>query len=124
MLDLEENKRKLLDIKERFSSLEKTIGRIEDLEKELNELEHKTLEEGFWNDTKKSNAVLQEIKSVKSKYTGLKEISQNINNLLEMNDFLVLENDEELSKELEKSTSKLVYKFLNIIRGENLAKNH
>ena len=107
MLDLEENKRKLLDIKERFSSLEKTIGRIEDLEKELNELEHKTLEEGFWNDTKKSNAVLQEIKSVKSKYTGLKEISQNINNLLEMNDFLVLENDEELSKELEKSTNRL-----------------
>ena len=107
MLDLEENKRKLLDIKERFSSLEKTIGRIEDLEKELNELEHKTLEEGFWNDTKKSNAVLQEIKSVKSKYTGLKEIGQNINNLLEMNDFLVLENDEELSKELEKSTNRL-----------------
>lgn len=47
MIDLEENKRKLQDLFERFLSLEKTIGKIDDLEKKLNELESKTLEERF-----------------------------------------------------------------------------
>ena len=107
MIDLEENKRTLTDMEERLSSLEKTIGTVDELEKKLKELEHQTLAEGFWNDNKKSNSVLQEIKSVKAKYTGIKDIKQNIANLLEMNEFLQLENDEELSKELEKSTLKL-----------------
>ena len=107
MIDLEENKRTLTDMEERLSSLEKTIGTVDELEKKLKELEHQTLAEGFWNDNKKSNSVLQEIKSVKAKYIGIKDIKQNIANLIEMNEFLLLENDEELSKELEKSTSKL-----------------
>ena len=107
MIDLEENKRVLTDMKERLSSLEKTIGTVDELEKKLKELEHQTLAEGFWNDNKKSNSVLQEIKSVKAKYTGIKDIKQNIANLIEMNELLQLENDEELSKELEKSTLKL-----------------
>lgn len=107
MIDLEENKRTLTDMEERLSSLEKTIGTVDELEKKLKELEHQTLAEGFWNDNKKSNSVLQEIKSVKAKYTGIKDIKQNIANLIEMNEFLQLENDEELSKELEKSTLKL-----------------
>lgn len=107
MIDLEENKRTLTDMEERLSSLEKTIGTVDELEKKLKELEHQTLAEGFWNDNKKSNSVLQEIKSVKAKYIGIKDIKQNIANLIEMNEFLQLENDEELSKELEKSTLKL-----------------
>ena len=75
MIDLEENKRTLTDMEERLSSLEKTIGTVDELEKKLKELEHQTLAEGFWNDNKKSNSVLQEIKSVKSKiyrYKGYK----------------------------------------------------
>ncbi len=107
MIDLEENKRNLSELKERFFSLEKAIGQIEVLEQKLKELEEKTLADGFWNDTKKSNVILQEIKDVKSKYTGLKSIQQNLTNLLEMNDFLILEEDEELEKELVKNTNSL-----------------
>ena len=104
MIDLEENKRKLESLQERFQSLEKTIGSIEILEKKLKKLEDKTLEDGFWNDTKKSNSILQEIKDVKSKYTGLKNISNTLSNLIELNDFLLLDNDDELSIELSKNT--------------------
>lgn len=104
MVDLEENKRKLQDLNNRYVSLENIIGNIEDLEKVLNELEAKTLVEGFWNDTKKSNSILQNIKEIKTKYTGLKSIKQELLSLIEMNDFLILENDEELSKELVKNT--------------------
>lgn len=104
MIDLEENKRKLESLKERYLSLEKTIGKIEDLEAKLKELEVKTLEEGFWNDTKVSNAVLQEIKDLKSKYTGLNGINNTLSSLIEMNDLLLLENDDDLAIELTKNT--------------------
>ena len=107
MIDLEENKRKLQDLSNRFLSLENTVGKIEDLEFNLKELEAKTLEEGFWNDAKNSSIILQQIKEIKSKYTGLNNIKQNISNLIEMNDFLIIENDEELSKELLKKTISL-----------------
>ena len=107
MLDLEENKRKLIGLQERFVSLEKAIGDIKELELKLKVLEEKTLEEGFWNDTKKSNTILQEIKDIKGKYTGLNSIKQTLGNLLEMNEFLILEEDEELGKELIKNTNVL-----------------
>ena len=107
MIDLEENKRKLQEIENRFLSIEKSIGKIEELETKLKELEAKTLVDGFWNDTKNSNIVLQEIKEVKSKYTSLSNVKQTISSLLEMNDFLILENDESLENELGKNTENL-----------------
>ena len=108
MIDLEENKRKLQEIKNRFLSLENSIGKIEELEQQLKLLEDKTLSQDFWNDTKNSNIVLKEIKEVKGKYTSLKNIKQEIANLIEMNEFLLLDNDEELSIELAKNTFALV----------------
>lgn len=107
MIDLEENKRKLQDLNNRFISLENTIGKIESLETELKELESKTLEEGFWNDTKKSNKILQDIKEVKAKYTGLKNIKQTLASLQELNDFLLIESDEGLGIELVNNTFSL-----------------
>ena len=107
MIDLEENKRKLQEIENRFLSIEKSIGKIEELETKLKELEAKTLVDGFWNDTKNSNIVLQEIKEVKSKYTSLSNVKQIISSLLEMNDFLIFENDESLENELVKNTENL-----------------
>ena len=44
------------------------------LEKELKELEEKTIQESFWNDPKESNRILAEIKSRKNKVTKYKEI--------------------------------------------------
>ena len=107
MLDLEENKRRLQEMQNRFVSLENSIGKIEELEEKLKNLERKTLAEGFWNDIKNSNIVLQEIKEIKSKYIGLKDVKQTIINLLEMNEFLLSENDEELGIELVKNTNSL-----------------
>ena len=107
MIDLEENRRKLDSLKERYISLEKTIGKVEELELKLKELESKTLEDGFWNDSKISNVVLQDIKSLKSKYVSLNDISNTLTSLIEMNDFLLLENDEDLAIELSKKTFSL-----------------
>ncbi len=75
----------------------------------LEELEKRVAEEGFWNDIKNSSIVLQEIKNLKNKITHISNIKVELENLEELNDLLLLEEDEELSKELLKNTKTLEY---------------
>lgn len=77
---------------------------VENKEKELKELESKTTENDFWNDTENSSKVLKQINSLKSKVEGFKKLNNKLNNLLEMSELLEAEEDEELAKELLKST--------------------
>ena len=77
---------------------------VENKEKELKELETKTTENDFWNDTDNSSKVLKQINSLKSKVEGFKKLNNELNNLLEMSELLQVEEDEELAKELLKST--------------------
>ena len=76
-------------------------------EKELDELEKKTLEEDFWKDNKKSSKVLSQIKKLKSKCNDFKEIKTEIENLKELTELVNLEPDEDLAKEIIKNTKKL-----------------
>ncbi len=62
---------------------------------------------GFWNDNKSANVVLRDMKDVKAKYISIVKIKNEIENLIETNDFLLLEDDEEMKIELVKSTSSL-----------------
>ena len=105
MIDLEENKRELLSLKSKFLSLELSIGKAEEMKRELEELEEKTLQEGFWNDTKSANIVLRDIKEVKNKYSSLTKIKTDLEDLIEANEFLIVENDEEMSLDLIKRTN-------------------
>lgn len=59
----------------------------------------------FWDDVNNSSKVLKQINNLKSKLEGFKKLNVQINNLIEMNSLLQLEADEDLSKELLKSTS-------------------
>ncbi len=77
---------------------------VENKEKELKELESKTTENDFWNDTDNSSKVLKQINSLKSKVEVFKKLNNELNNLLEMSELLQVEKDEELAKELLKST--------------------
>ena len=77
---------------------------VENKDKELKELESKTTENDFWNDTDNSSKVLKQINSLKSKVEGFKKLNNELNNLLEMSELLQVEEDEELAKELLKST--------------------
>ena len=77
---------------------------VENKEKELKELESKTTENDFWNDTDNSSKVLKQINSLKSKVEGFKKLNNELNNLLEMSELLQAEEDEELAKELLKSS--------------------
>lgn len=77
---------------------------VENKEKELKELESKTTENDFWNDTDNSSKVLKQINSLKSKVEGFKKLNNELNNLIEMSELLQAEEDEELAKELLKSS--------------------
>ena len=77
---------------------------VENKEKELKELESKTIENDFWNDTDNSSKVLKQINSLKSKIEEFKKINNELNNLLEMSELMQSEEDEELARELLKST--------------------
>lgn len=80
---------------------------VENKEKELKEIESKTTENDFWNDTDNSSKVLKQINSLKSKVEGFKKLNNELNNLLEMSELLQVEEDEELAKDLLKSTDTL-----------------
>lgn len=107
MIDISENKIDLEQINSRIESIGKSLGSFSLLEEELKKLENQTLETGFWNDKNHSNSVLKELKNIKYKYNSYKELSTEIKNLMEINEFLQTEEDEALAIELLKNTKKL-----------------
>ena len=80
---------------------------ISKLEKELKDLEAETLKEDFWQDTKNSNKVFAKIKRIKNKVNEYKKIENEIQNLNELTELANMEPDEEIAKDIIKSTKTL-----------------
>ena len=80
---------------------------IAKLEQELKELEKETMQENFWQDSKKSNKTLVKIKNLKNKTTEYQEINKELNNLIELTELLDMEPDAEMAKDIIKSTQKI-----------------
>lgn len=80
---------------------------ISKIDEELKVLEKQTMNPEFWNDSKNSKLVLQKIKKLKSKKDTFEKIRKELINLEEMNELLLLEDDETLSKELLNSSKKI-----------------
>lgn len=80
---------------------------INNKEQKLTELENKTLEPNFWNDTKNSTQVLSEIKKIKSKCIKYRNIEAELKNIEELTELVILEPDEEIAKDILKSTKKI-----------------
>lgn len=74
---------------------------------QLENLEKKTLEPDFWNDSKESGKVLSEIKSLKDTVSNYTKTESELNNIIEMAELVILEFDEELAKEILTNTKKL-----------------
>ena len=80
---------------------------ISKLENELKDLEAETLNEDFWKDAKNSNKVLAKIKSIKNKVNEYRKIESEIQNLNELTELANMEPDEEIAKDIIKSTKTL-----------------
>ena len=94
-----------------MNNLQITSEKLQSLEIEVKELEDRTLENGFWEDTEKSTKILQEVKRVKSKYNKMKSILTEYEALEELNELLLLENDIDMQNELIAGTKKLEKKL-------------
>lgn len=80
---------------------------VSKLEIQLKDLEKQTMEENFWNDSKKSTNILSKIKLIKSNCIEYKTIQTEIYDLLELSELAKLESDKELTKEIIKNTKKV-----------------
>ena len=80
---------------------------INNKEQNLKKLEKKTLETNFWNDTKNSTQVLSEIKKIKGKCIKYRNIETELKNIEELTELVNLEPDEEIAKDILKSTKKI-----------------
>lgn len=92
---------------------------ISTLEKKIKILEEETGKDGFWNDLKKSTAVLSELKQYQNKVSKYNRIEDELQNLVDLNELLTVELDEDLVKELLKNTTK-VENETNLLEIETL----
>ena len=76
-------------------------------QEELKELEETTMQEGFWTNNDKKDEILSKIKSNKKICTTYLELKNEIQNIEELSELVQQEFDEEIKKEVIKTTSKL-----------------
>lgn len=80
---------------------------INKLEIELKDLEEKTTESTFWEDSKKSSIVLEKIKKIKNKVLKYRNIEDDLNNIIGISELLKEEYDDDLAIEMVKNIKKL-----------------
>ena len=113
MIDLEENKRLINNLKDRIDKIYNSLN-LKFQEEELKQLEEKTLEEGFWNNSNESNSILKQIKDIKSKIKLYTDLNAQISDLIDLNELISMEYDEDLEKQLSaltRTTEKNINKF-------------
>ena len=106
MIELEENKHKLISLKERLKSIGEAL-RITELKKEIKELEATTNDQGFWYNNQESSNILTKMKRLLNKVENFEKLQNELENLESLNELLLQEEDIELGKEVLKNTSKL-----------------
>ena len=106
MLELEENKYKLQELKEKVNSIKDALN-VTKIQADIKELEAKTAEPNFWDDQQNSSTVLTKMKRLQNKLEKFKKIEAEYENLEGLNELLLVDEDEELGKELLNNTKKL-----------------
>ena len=106
MFELEENLRILKELEKNLKQLEKSMN-IVNLKIELSNLEKESSKEDFWNDQENSSKIFAKIKKIQKKVNNYNNLYSEVKNLIEMNQLLSEEFDQDLAKELEKSTNTL-----------------
>ena len=76
-------------------------------EKELAKLEKQTVEQGFWDDGKNANIILNKIKELKSKCIKYREIEADLANIKEIIELLKIEDDVSLANEMVKDIKRI-----------------
>ena len=85
-----------------------TLFDLDAKQKELKELELQTQDERFWQqDTSITSRILINIKSLKNTVNNYIQVQKEVENLIELTELANMENDENVAKDIIKSTGKL-----------------
>ncbi|MDR0979375.1 MAG: peptide chain release factor 2 [Lachnospiraceae bacterium] len=103
MIELEENKHKLQELKGTLLELG-CLFDLANLEEQLKKLQNEMQDNNFWTDSENSAKVLSKIKQIKYKIDTFKSLETRLNDLIELNSLLLLEPEEDISKEVLKNT--------------------
>lgn len=87
---------------------------IEALKSQVDELHKQTLLPDFWNDLQNSTKIIANMKRMENKITEFENLTQELQNLAEMNELLLAEEEKEMEKEVLKDTDKLEKKLENL----------
>lgn len=107
----------LVDIKNKLSEFEKAINNIKqtlkiEMKQEMLEcLEQKTMENGFWEDSKNSSEILKQIKDLKVELTSFNKVYSGYENLQITYELLKEELDNSLMQGIEKEIQELQVKI-------------
>lgn len=110
MLELEENKKFLNNLKENLHEISESM-QIDSLRATLEKLKEESSKENFWKNAENSAKVFSRIKTLEKKIVNYDSLVKNLSDLIEMNELLDIELDSELLKELLKSSKLLSIKI-------------
>jgi len=117
MIELDENNQKIKELKIDLEGIKVSVM-PDKLQSELKELESKTLEPNFWNDSENSGKVLQQIKKIKFKLDKYLDLEKRLSDIEVLSE-LMEEGDENTLKDILKET-KLLEKDLEKFSTETL----
>ncbi|MBO5715799.1 MAG: PCRF domain-containing protein, partial [Clostridia bacterium] len=99
IIELEEYKYKLIGMRKDIAELRDSL-RIDELTKQVNEMEEKTLDPDFWSDQTNSSKILQSIKQGKKKLDEFNGLAQRLEDAIALADMAIEENEEGYAEEV------------------------
>ena len=99
ILKLEEANRELGEIRTDVEDLGSAI-KIDELKKQISELEEKTTEENFWNDAEQSGKIFKSLKIIKDKYSAYVNLAARLEDIETLIEMAIEENDESVVDEV------------------------
>ena len=106
LIEFEEYKQKLTNLEPDLDELERAYD-LERAAEEVEELENRASEPGFWDDMENSQKVLQRTKSLKDKIEGFQALKTQWEDLLTLCEMAIEEDDASMLEELESGFAEL-----------------
>ena len=127
MVQFEELRLSLLEYEEKLGQLREALG-LDDMTKEIAELEEQTAQDGFWNDLANSQKVQQRISQLKNKVGAYNSLENEFNDALVLIELSNEEEDLDMFDECKTSVDSFVEKLdamtlSTLLSGEYDSKN-
>ncbi len=127
MLEYDELRLEFENLRPQLKELASALG-LDDLRKEVAELEEQASQPGFWDDSANSQKILQKTGSLKSKISQYEKLESNFDDVLTMIELANEEDDESLLPEIKELAEKTKtdlesMKLVTLLSGEYDAKN-